>query len=224
MDLLIIEDFAERESKVLTSLNQLSASLSPLPSEQLQATFSTIRKELVSLSTELASIQSLQKLSNSSSTSVDLRIDHYTESIQKMKDLFKSTVESMKDTRQRQAKVSLIGSSKGSKKYDFENEADANKKVTQSLRNLLRMVTAEASRSAESTKKMHDSSRVLAMTHKEFTGFGKLLHESKEILRSLTIKDKKDFIIVVLAFVIFVMAVLYVMKTRIIRLFSLGYF
>lgn len=228
MDLLVIQDFAERCLQIKTQLTNL-LKLKEINQSILNQQIDPIKIELVSLFTELASIESIHQLSKNDNVEITDRLINYSITINNLQSLFKQTIQTIKSNQQQSTRNTLLGgmqqstSSGGNKRFEIENELEASKKVRQSLNNLLQMVTLQVQRSKLSTNKLSDSSRILKLTMGEFRGFASLLKESKQILGNLMKGDKKDLVLILLAFFVFVLAVLYVVKTRILRLVTFGY-
>lgn len=228
MDLLVIQDFAERCLQIKTQLTNL-LKLKEINQSILNQQIDPIKIELVSLFTELASIESIHQLSKNDNVEITDRLINYSITINNLQSLFKQTIQTIKSNQQQSTRNTLLGgmqqstSSGGNKRFEIENELEASKKVRQSLNNLLQMVTLQVQRSKLSTNKLFDSSRILKLTMGEFRGFASLLKESKQILGNLMKGDKKDLVLILLAFFVFVLAVLYVVKTRILRLVTFGY-
>ena len=227
MDLLVIQDFAERCLQIKTQLTNLFK-LKEINQSILNQQIDPIKIELVSLFTELASIESIHQLSNNDNVEIKDRLINYSTTINNLQSLFKQTIQTIKSNQQQSTRNYLIGgvqqSTSGSnKRFEIENELEASKKVRQSLNNLLQMVTLQVQRSKLSINKLSDSSRILKLTMGEFRGFASLLKESKQILGNLMKGDKKDLVLILPAFFVFVLAVLYVVKTIILRLVTFGY-
>lgn len=92
--------------------------------------------------------------------------------------------------------------------------ASTSQQIQSSLQSLLSVIDAEVERSHSTVRKLDGSSKLLGAVGNEVSAFRSLLVRSQEIVRDLTRKDRSDRWLVGGSFLVFIFAVLYVLRRR----------
>ena len=220
--LQVIDSFAERANKISLLLNSLEVVKN---SEGFVGLSSRLKSDLAALKAEFYTLRELAGQSageqNKHSTLLK-RLQEYSKKIGDLETNFRLLCH-------QRSKDLLIGSAKGSSsltmaatstrrnptKFSEHSEEQATAKIAATLDNLLEIVTVEVERSGKSAGKLGESSNLLKKTRDEYKGFESLLQTSRQLIHELGKGERKDLLLILGAFLVFFLSVLWVLKVRV---------